>query len=160
MLKKISSMVVLTTALGISASLSAAESCAELSDRITFEANGTVKDSKTNLTWSRCNLGQAWQGSACTGNKAQYTFDEAKAEIASSKVVEQGYRLPTLAELLSIVAWDCGEPAVHRSWLSIESGFYWTSTEAFGGFQNTVLMRTGEEYPMNQEVASWVLLVK
>ncbi|MDX1473547.1 MAG: DUF1566 domain-containing protein [Reinekea sp.] len=135
----------------------AAESCSELNSRLVFNANGTVSDTKTGLTWSRCNVGQEWQGSQCTGNSAKYTFDETSANV---KKVGQGYRLPTLTELMSIVAYDCGEPAVHKSWKAIESGFYWTSTDAFGGFKNTVLMTTGEEYPMNTDIDAWSLLVK
>jgi len=143
-----------------SATFSAADSCADLGKRLTFGANGTVTDSSTKLTWSRCNLGQAWKGDSCTGNSAKYSYDQAKAVISASKSAEQGYRLPTLDELMSIISWDCGEPAVYKTWTSIESGFYWTSSAAFGGFQNTVLMTTGDEYPMNQDIEAWVLLVK
>jgi hypothetical protein len=159
MLKKM--MVGLTLASTVlSAPLFAAEDCNELAGRLTFNANGTITDSKTGLVWSQCNLGQEWKGGQCTGNRTKNSFDDAVNLIQSSGLASQGYRLPTLAELLDITAYQCGEPAVHSSWTSIESDFYWTSTEAFGGFKNTVLMTTAEEYPMSSEIDAWSVLVK
>ena len=138
----------------------AAEDCAELSGRLQFNANGTITDSKTGLVWSQCNLGQEWKGGQCTGNRTKYSYDDAVNLIQSSGLASQGYRLPTLNELFDITAYQCGEPAVHSSWSAIESDFYWTATEAFGGFMNTMLMTTGEEYPMSAEIDAWSILVK
>lgn len=144
----------------LSSNLIAAEDCNELVGRLQFNPNGTITDTKSGLVWSQCNLGQEWQGGQCTGNRTKYTYDDAVNLIQSSGLASQGYRLPTLNELLDITAYQCGEPAVHSSWTAIESDFYWTSTEAFGGFKNTMLMTTGEEYPMSSEIDAWSVLVK
>ena len=39
--------------------------------------NGLWHDSKTNLVWMRCSLGQAWNGKTCTGEAKTFTWQEA-----------------------------------------------------------------------------------
>ena len=137
-----------------------ADTCAELENRLTFNSNGTITDSKSGLTWFQCHVGQAWKGGECTGNSAKYQYEEITGAITDSGLAAQGYRLPTLDELMDVTSFDCGEPAVVGKWSAITNGFYWTSTPAFGGFQNTVLMSTGEEYPMSATIGAWTLVVK
>jgi len=158
MFKKTAAVLVFSSL--VIGSVNAAETCSELNIRLKFNANGTITDTKTGLTWRQCNVGQEWKGGECTGNSAKYAYSEIEDLIKASGLKDQGYRLPTLTELMDISAFDCGEPAVHSKWSSVSSGFYWTSTGAFGDFQNTVLMTTGEEYPMSPSIGAWAIVVK
>ncbi|WP_320822700.1 DUF1566 domain-containing protein [Reinekea sp.] len=160
--KRGSSFAMALAVLGLAAGATAqaADSCAALTARLVFQANGTVTDRATGLTWFRCNLGQDWVGGVCTGTSARLDYASSQDLLASSGLQAQGYRLPKLSELLAITASDCGEPAVTRGWQASVSGFYWTASEAFGGFQNTVLMTNGEEYPMSLTATAWTLVVK
>lgn len=81
----------------------------------------TVYDPKTNLTWDR-------SGSECRMNFEQAI---ASAEIANSQkhLGFDGWRVPTIAELLSIV--DFGEhgPAIDsKLFPGCQGGRYWSST--------------------------------
>jgi len=160
--KRVSSfaMALAVLGLGVAVTAQAADSCAALTARLVFQANGTVTDQATGLTWFRCNLGQDWVSGVCTGTSARLDYALSQELLVSSGLQAQGYRLPKLSELLAVTAFDCGEPAVTRGWQASVSGFYWTASEAFGGFQNTVLMTNGEEYPMSLTATAWTLVVK
>lgn len=138
----------------------AAQTCSQLEQKLVFNNNGTVTDKTTGLTWSQCSVGQQWKGNECTGSAVRFSYGDAAEWLRETGLAAQGFRLPTLNELLSITAFDCGEPAVHKNWQSIEAGFYWTTTAAFGGFQNTVLMNSGDDYPMAPTVSASALVVK
>lgn len=142
------------------ASTIAAQTCSQLEQKLVFNSNGTVTDTSTGLTWNQCSVGQQWKGNECTGTAQRFSYEDASQMLRETGLAAQGYRLPTLSELLSIIAYDCGEPAVHKNWKSIEAGFYWTTTEAFGGFQNTVLVNSGDDYPMSPSVSAGALVVK
>lgn len=69
----------------------------------TDNGNGTVTDRRTNLTWQRFAMGQAWDGQSAVGEAALYTWDTAmhlKCEFEGF----DDWRLPTSTELLSIIA--------------------------------------------------------
>lgn len=143
---------------GLSAAAQGSD-CDDIQQRLTFHDNGTVSDTESGLTWRRCNMGQQWDGTDCTGDSSELSYAQtAKAVI--DRYQESGFRLPSSNELQSISAVDCGEPAVPSQWGAVVSGFYWTSTEAFGGFQTTVLMTNGEQYPMSADIDARALLVR
>ncbi|MBK6998574.1 MAG: DUF1566 domain-containing protein [Rhodoferax sp.] len=67
-------------------------------------ADGTVTDLKTGLTWMRCSMGQVWNGSTCLGTAATYTFDQANALTGTTTFANQSdWRMPNIRELQSIV---------------------------------------------------------
>ena len=57
--------------------------------------------------WLRCALGQAWNGTTCTGDAKDYTFEEAEKAVAQFNA-NGGYagktdwRLPTIRELITL----------------------------------------------------------
>lgn len=132
--------------------LSYANGCDALAANLTVNADGTISDARTGRSWQACSVGQTVSGTECVGEADLVSFDQV--------VLTAGYRLPTVSELVSITELDCGEPAVPKQWTGIESGFYWASDEAFGGFRMTVLMTNGEEYPMSPDIEARVILVK
>ena len=96
--------------------------------------NGIVQHEPTGLQWSRCAIGQTFNGRGCDGAATVFYWDEAKDAIdqlnASGELAGwSDWRLPTVEELKSIVE-ECREtPAINTEifpdtpW----SGF-WTST--------------------------------
>ena len=71
--------------------------------RFTVSADGQdVLDSTTNLTWRRCAEGQHWDGKACTGKLAKFTYGSAK-QAAASAGGGKGWRVPTRDELVGLV---------------------------------------------------------
>jgi hypothetical protein len=68
----------------------------------------TVYDKKTDLTWSRCSVGQKWEDAVgCVGKPKKFTHDQANTAGWSD-----GWRMPTKDELTSIVALHCKEPVI------------------------------------------------
>ncbi len=65
-------------------------------------ADGTVYDKATNLTWMRCSLGQTWDGKSCIGETQKYTWDES-IKITLNFAGSNAWRLPTVEELDSLV---------------------------------------------------------
>ncbi|EOW9407664.1 DUF1566 domain-containing protein [Vibrio cholerae] len=65
-------------------------------------ADGTVYDKATNLTWMRCSLGQTWDGKSCIGEAQKYTWDES-IKITLNFAGSNAWRLPTVEELDSLV---------------------------------------------------------
>lgn len=85
------------------------------SQRFNDHGNGTLTDSRTGLMWKKCLEGQ--EGSSCFGRPIQMPWELAanQAQLASSDKFAgyDGWRLPSLAELESIVEKQCEEPAVN-----------------------------------------------
>jgi hypothetical protein len=72
--------------------------------------DGIVKDTKTGLIWTRCSLGQKWNGSLCEGTPTKYVWDA----IATRHFSFAGYndwRLPTIAELKTLLYCSTGKPS-------------------------------------------------
>jgi len=81
--------------------------------------NGTVYDSKSKLTWQQ------------TVSSAKYSWTEAKSYCAGvgATLGGTGWRVPTIKELLSIVDFSQGGPAVDRNaFPSTPSGEFWSSS--------------------------------
>ncbi|WP_082876835.1 DUF1566 domain-containing protein [Hydrogenophaga crassostreae] len=90
-----------------------------------FSLNGAeVVDAATGLVWARCSIGQGWVGNGCSGTPAQYTHEQA-LEIAKST---NGWRLPNVKELASIIDRGCFQPAIDTVAFPSSGGVYWTSS--------------------------------
>lgn len=95
---------------------------------------GVVQHETTDLQWSRCAIGQAWNAGSCNGAATVFSWDEARDAIDRLNATGElagwsDWRLPTVEELAGIVE-ECREtPAINTEifpntpW----SGF-WTST--------------------------------
>lgn len=69
-----------------------------------------VKDMVTGLIWQRCSIGQTWDGNTCTGTATTHTWQQA---LTVAKNLGNGYRLPNIKELKSIVERQCYEPSIN-----------------------------------------------
>ena len=74
---------------------------------------GEARDSRTGLTWKRCSVGLAWDGSGrCVGTLAALNFEMAQAEAGKAGA---GWHVPNGAELQSLIDHTCGIPPVDKS---------------------------------------------
>lgn len=89
-----------------------------------------VLDRTTGLIWQRCSLGQTWNGTTCIGTPHTYTWAQA---LNASQTVGNGYRLPTIGELVSLSNYQCYEPAINLSFFpATPDGDYWSSSPYVG----------------------------
>ncbi|NOZ54592.1 MAG: DUF1566 domain-containing protein [Gammaproteobacteria bacterium] len=81
-------------------------------------ADGTILDTQSGLTWLRCPLGMKWDTKRCRNIPERMNWSDAQSNI--SKLNEQGgyagfqdWRLPTLDELSTLVERQCYAPAIN-----------------------------------------------
>ncbi|MDO9106421.1 MAG: DUF1566 domain-containing protein [Methylovulum sp.] len=108
---------------------------------------GLVKDPITGLMWMRCSFGQTWDGSTCSGETTQVTWEQAMN--LPKRVEYAGYsdwRVPSYEELHGLVycssgeketkddgRWDCGgdyaRPAIVQAvFPNTSRGSFWSSS--------------------------------
>lgn len=82
--------------------------------------NGTVTDIQTGLMWQKCTLG--FSGNACetTGTLAEFSWKSATEAVQNANIGEgmlgySDWRLPSLAELRSLVETACSWPAINST---------------------------------------------
>ena len=96
--------------------------------------NGRVLHRPTQLIWARCALGQAWNGSACTGTPE--LMDWAAALNAADQAELAGlsnWRLPNRNELNALVESRCHDPAINGEIFPDAPALdFWTSSPAQG----------------------------
>ena len=112
----------------------------------------TVKDLNTGTTWLRCSVGQAWDPAleTCTGEivkldhtQIAYAITEAKRQLGGN------WRLPTHAELESLVCDDCPPPKIDsKRFPNISPEAYWTGDKNALNFKTfwSVNFMTGHSY--------------
>jgi Protein of unknown function (DUF1566) len=127
--------------------------------RYVIQSGGaTVKDTRTGLTWTRCSVGQNWDGADCKGAPEQLTLSDATTRAADFDK-GQGYaghtkwRVPTREELggLLICFHDAEVVQAHcpsqttpvkaqdLAFPGIPDRAYWTSTRASDGSPASIL---------------------
>lgn len=92
-------------------------------------------DTRTHLVWKRCSEGLVWLDR--DGCRGEIQPQPLAAAFEQAKKAGEGWRLPTADELLTLVARDCGEPAIDATTFPDvpldpggEGSLYWTSTPA------------------------------
>lgn len=69
-----------------------------------FDKAGEWRDPATNLVWKRCSLGASWNGSTCVGEVTRFKFFGDIGKAIKSIPAADGWRLPEIHELASIVS--------------------------------------------------------
>ena len=93
-------------------------------------SNGAVTHTKTGLMWRRCLLGQAWDGSNCTGNAIGYTWSQALLAV-DAYAGYSDWRVPNKNELASLVERACLYPAINTTVFPNDpSSIVWSSSPA------------------------------
>lgn len=96
---------------------------------------GQVIDNQTGLVWQRCSLGQSWSGSACIGVATKYTHEQALSSVKN----QNGWRLPNIKELASLIDVGCVNPAIDQKFFPdglSDITAYWSSTPYVGISKN------------------------
>ena len=73
--------------------------------------DGLAHDNKNNLTWQRCPHGQSYSQDRCRGTIKQLTLNEANQ---LARKTGQGWRLPTINELGSLIRKSCKPPMLDQ----------------------------------------------
>ena len=109
-----------------------------------------VIDLRNGVEWMRCSVGQVWNGSNCEGEALQLTQeDAAKAIIIANEQLGPGWRLPSRAELETLVCNECAPVKIELdSFPDTLAEPYWTGE--INGFAPrhiwTVNFMTGHTY--------------
>lgn len=96
--------------------------------------DGTVTHNMTGLMWMKCPLGTTWSGTECTGfSPTTVTWSSATSTArATSFAGYDDWRIPSAAELMSLVEFSCTSPSLNISIFASEyaglHGIHWTST--------------------------------
>lgn len=116
------------------AGLSSSGSSGQASNFIDHQ-NGTVSDTTHGLMWKKCSEGQSWRqaGNSCDGNAAGLSWDDAlnQVEILNADQGFAGFkdwRLPTIKELATLVAYDRPSPIDLNVFPATPSLWYWSGT--------------------------------
>lgn len=76
-----------------------------------------VRDKVTGLVWQRCVIGKVWNGSSCSGAANSLTWiqalDAARTATISQVPVATAWRLPSYAELDSLIERSCYNPSIN-----------------------------------------------
>jgi hypothetical protein len=90
--------------------------------------DGTVTHSATGLTWMRCAMGMAWNGTTCSGSASKYTWDQAKV-LGTAYADKNDWRLPSIVELNSIVERQTFSPAISElAFPNTPSSRFWSGS--------------------------------
>lgn len=111
-----------------------------------INSGSEVKDNVTGLIWQRCAIGQVWNQNTCSASieAKQLTWHEALKE---AKALGNGYRLPNIRELHSIVEPRCSNPSVNSTvFPNAVSGLFWSSTPKYVAYSQYVDFSSGDSY--------------
>lgn len=116
--------------------------------------NGSVLDLETGLIWARCPIGYSWNDQGTAANFRDDTCDDTTdpalldwtaalqaaedANLPPLFLGVDGWRLPSVKELASLVEPACSQPAMNPNFFPANSPSYhhWTSTPVTGQDRN------------------------
>ena len=102
----------------------------------TVNRDGTVTHNKTALIWKRCAEGQTVRnldnGISCSGTPTSFAWEEA-SQLNSDFAGYADWRLPTIAELQTIIEWErSSSPTINTAIfpinLNVQNGYYLSAT--------------------------------
>lgn len=94
-----------------------------------------VMDTRTDLVWARCSVGQSWNGAACIGSINRMSHEQALVHAKG----QTGWRLPDVKELSSLVDKGCKKPSIDTTaFPSTPDTWYWTTTPDAAGSSTRV----------------------
>ena len=91
-----------------------------------------IVDLERQIEWLRCSVGQRWNGSECSGNIVNLSLDMVpKALEIANEQLGGGWRLPSKAELKSIVCKECPSPKINKEiFPNTDNAPYWTGDQS------------------------------
>ncbi len=89
-------------------------------------ADGTVTDSSTGLTWARCAVGMSWSGGRCINPASSLNW---QAALGAAAIAGADWRLPSAKELGSLADQRCTLPAINgQKFPDTPVASFWSST--------------------------------
>jgi Protein of unknown function (DUF1566) len=107
----------------VEAGAGAAANCGMAEPAFVDHGDGSITDRGTGLRWRRCAEGQRWSDGRCSGAATLHGWSEAMA------LGRDGWRLPQVVELRSIVDEGCRAPAIDgRVFPDAPGQRFWSAT--------------------------------
>jgi hypothetical protein len=108
---------------------------------------GLVLDSRQQLAWMRCSLGQRFQQDHCLGEAERFSWSEAQARIRELASPECPWRLPRFHELRGLMqhAPDRDMAIDLEAFPDTPAGWYWNEASAGGHSQQDCFVDFGGE---------------
>ena len=91
-----------------------------------------VVDLERQIEWLRCSVGQRWDGVQCAGEIINLSLDVVpKALDIAGEQLGGKWRLPSKAELKSIVCKECSSPKINEEiFPNTDNAPYWTGDQS------------------------------
>ena len=91
-----------------------------------------VVDLERQIEWLRCSVGQRWNGNECSGKIVNLSLDMVpKALDIANEQLGGEWRLPSQAELMSIVCNECSSPKIDENiFPNTDNAPYWTGDQS------------------------------
>ena len=91
-----------------------------------------VIDLEHKIEWLRCSVGQRWDGNKCSGKIVNLSLDLVPEAInIANEQLGGNWRLPSKAELTSIVCKSCPSPKINEKiFPNTDNAPYWTSNRS------------------------------
>ena len=91
-----------------------------------------VVDLERQIEWLRCSVGQRWDGGKCAGEIINLSLDVVpKALDIAGEQLGGKWRLPSKAELKSIVCKECSSPKIDKEiFPNTDNAPYWTGDQS------------------------------
>lgn len=96
--------------------------------------DGTIMDMQTGLMWQACSVGQQYRDGQCRGEPQKHNYPVVVEAAATANHGNGSYgytdwRLPSIAELGTLVEKACHSPAINSEvFPSTGAGWYWSVT--------------------------------
>ena len=91
-----------------------------------------IVDLEHQIEWLRCSVGQRWDGNKCSGKIVNLSLDVVPEAInIANEQLGGKWRLPTKAELTSIVCKECSSPKINEEvFPNTDNAPYWTGDKS------------------------------
>jgi hypothetical protein len=123
---------------------------------IKLKPNNTSIDFTTGLVWARCSVGMQWDGKQCRGKAQTLSWPESVA------LAKNGWRIPSLKELSSLVDLTKANPAIDsRSFPNTPAENFWTATPFINNPDMSwrVHFREGEAHGVKNKEPAYLRLI-
>ncbi len=125
--------------------------------QLVVNADDTVTDQTTGLTWRRCAEGMIYAGGRCSSISTYNTYSWSQALAVPELLGNAGWRVPNVKELESLVDRSCANPAISGGSFPDQPAVdFWSSTPGWAVSFNDGSVLSGQTY----SAAKAVRLVK